>query len=344
MVSATAILAGGVLASEPAHASATDAVDTVRVTSANSGDITTTTAGAAALREFASKIAKASPGITAKTANQLEADYSVLQVDVEKVRSQVAPGVSCADADGYINTEDVLVAPRGVTNIRYEIDEDQELDPQDDPDAAANRCNTNIVWDEADTGGTNDDPDAGASTTRPYDYKYASDCFARKKHYKKDGDLNIYESWNDGCYADYVVRYDGNAAWNYYTVKSMSTCKNNQSNMLLSCGHGVKQNKAKNDGRPQWDDWAPNSDSTGDCRSKSISVSAGPISVGGSYTHCEKQKIYKYTEAGKMSSYWKDRRDGTRGTQHQISVKYPPGSRPHWSHWLNSDACICLQD
>lgn len=54
-----------------------------------------------------------------------------------------------------------------------------------------------------------------------------------------------------------------------------------------------------------------------------IGVSAGPISIGGDYTHCETQKIYKYAEDGKMSYYWKGKRDGTRATQHQVSVKYP---------------------
>lgn len=42
-----------------------------------------------------------------------------------------------------------------------------------------------------------------------------------------------------------------------------------------------------------------------------------------------------------MSSYWNGKRDGTRATQHQVSVKYPHiAGRPHWSHWLNSDACL----
>ncbi|MFC8264054.1 hypothetical protein ACFUNF_42350 [Streptomyces sp. NPDC057291] len=309
------------------------------VTLTNSVDITSTSA--TELQEFATNVADVAPEIAAKTPEQLKADYRVLQVDMAKVRTQVSPGIPCTDADGYTNKQDVLVAPRGVMNIRYELDEDQKMDPNYNPNLATNRCNINVVWDEADTGNENDDPDAGISSTRPYELKYASDCFARKKHYEKFGDTSLYASWNDGCYGDYVVKYDGNESWNYYTVKNMSSCKNYKSNRLTSCGHGIKPYYPTSYGSRQWDDFAPTSDSTGDCRSQSISVSAGPISISGDYTQCETQKIYKYAEDGKMSSYWKGMRDGTRSTQHQVSVKYPQiAGRPHWSHWLNSDACI----
>jgi hypothetical protein len=343
-IAAVAFLLTGGLVAHPAQAAETAAVTTVSVASGNSADITTTTAGAAALQEFAAAVSEMSPETAAKSLNQLQTDYRVLQVDMAKVRSQVAPGIPCTNAEGYANTQDVLIAPRGALNIRYVVDEDQTMDPQYNPTDAANRCNVNILWDEADTGNPNDDPDTG-TTARPYDYKYASDCFARKKYYVKSGDRNWYFSWNDGCYANWVVKYDGDRMWNYYTVKAMSSCKNVEVSRLTSCGHGIKQNKEQNLGAPQWDDWAPNADSVGDCRTKSVSVSSGPISISGDYTHCETQKIYKYSEAGKMSSYWKGKKDGTRGTQHQVAVKYPPSAgRPHWTHGLNSDGCLCLSN
>jgi hypothetical protein len=342
VVSAVAVLFGGVLTSEPAHAETAAAVSMVGVNSANSADITATATGAATLQEFARNVAAMSPETAAKTPDQMQADYRVLQVDMEQVRSRMAPGGRCAGEDGAVHTQDLLIAPREATGIRYVSAEHLRLDTGWDPSGVADRCDVDVMWDEPHTGDPNDDTGVGANA-RPYEYRYASDCFARKKHYKVSGDLKIYMSWNDGCYANYVVRHDGNQSWNYYTVKSMSSCKNVQAKRLKSCGHGVKQNQAQNNGRPQWDDWAPIADSVGDCRTRSISVSAGPISVSSDYTHCEEQKIYKYAEAGKMSSYWKGKRDNTRGTQHQISVKYPQSAgRPHWTHWLNSDACLCL--
>ncbi|MEU1494846.1 hypothetical protein ABZ456_31960 [Streptomyces sp. NPDC005776] len=328
------------LAAEPASATpTTTALDTVGVTSTISSDITSTTAGVAVLQEFATNVAEVSPETAAKTPAQLQADYRVLQVDMKKVHAQASPGIPCTDVDGYANAKDVLVAPRGATGIRYEVDEDQARDPNYNPTLATNRCNLNIFWEEADTGDL-DDPDASTATA-PYTSKYASDCFARKRYYDNSFGSSVYASYNDACYGDYIVKYDGNPSWNYFTVKNMSSCKNYKATRLTSCGHGIQPYYPTSKGTRYWDDWAPTSDSTGDCRSKSVSVSAGPISVSGDYTHCEVQKIYKYAEAGKMSSYWKGMRDGTRATQHQVSVRYPQtAGYPHWSHWLNSDACL----
>ncbi|MEU9208661.1 hypothetical protein AB0D27_12090 [Streptomyces sp. NPDC048415] len=365
MAATVAALAGSVLVYQPAAADEAAPLDSVSVTASNADNITGTAAGTAELQEFADHMKDATEGspsnaaataapkgivpaafrtptgehIAVPTIGRLTSSYRVLKVDMEKVQASIAPGASCANAEGDTDIEDVLVVPPGATNIRYETTDSLESGTPGS-DGQPDRCDVSVVWDEADTGNTNDDLAAPAAN-RPYDFKYAGDCFGRKNNNVTLSGRAVRISWNDGCYADDVVRYDGNSAWNYYTVKSISTCANDHASVLTSCGHGIKQDKAKEAGNPQWQDWAPRSDSTGDCRTKSISVSAGPISIGGDYRHCDTQKIYKYTEAGKMSSYWEGKRDGTRGTEHQISVKMPQvAGRPHWTHWLNSDACI----
>jgi hypothetical protein len=65
-IAAVAFLLTGGLVAHPAQAAETAAVTTVSVASGNSADITTTTAGAAALQEFAAAVSEMSPAQTPK--------------------------------------------------------------------------------------------------------------------------------------------------------------------------------------------------------------------------------------------------------------------------------------
>lgn len=339
-ISAATVLLGGITASSTAQAAT--GTDSVAVTSSNSGDITASAEGQSALAEFASNVSDDAPQLAVRNASDLAADYRVLQVDMTQVRSKIAPGAECLDADGNVYAQDLLVAPRSVENIRYEISEDVLRDPNYDPRVAESRCKADVYWDETAPEDVNDDPNVAARVA-PYTQKYASDCFSRKARYKDMFGFNAYVSYNDSCWSDYVTKYDGNATWNYYSVKAPSSCHVNNASYMTSCGHGVERNAAKGPA-VKWDDWAPASDSNGSCRDKSVSVSVGPLSVGGSYTHCETQQIHKYAQNGQMSSYWKGKETGTRATQHQVSVKVAQNAgRPRWSHWINSDACSCYK-
>ncbi|WNI31506.1 hypothetical protein OG322_22715 [Streptomyces sp. NBC_01260] len=336
-ISAATVLLGGVTASSTAQA-ATGA-ESVAVTSSNSGDITSSAEGRRALTEFASSVSGDAPQLAVRSAADLATDYRVLQVNMTQIRSQIAPGVKCVDAEGDTYVQDLLVAPRTVENIRYEVSADILQDPNYNPNVAESRCKADVFWDETAPEDVNDDPDVAARVA-PYTQKYASDCFSRKAQYKSFLGDNVYFSYNDSCWSDYVTKYDGNSTWNYYSVKAPSSCHKNTATFLTSCGHGVERNAAKGPA-VKWDDWAPAADSNGSCRDKSISVSVGPLSVGGSYTHCETQKIHKYAQNGQMSSYWAGKEEGTRATQHQVSVKVAQNAgRPRWTHWINSDACL----
>ncbi|NEC68139.1 hypothetical protein [Streptomyces sp. SID9727] len=335
-----AMLFGGLLASNPAEAAT--AVSSVTVTSVNSGDITASVEGKSELAEFGEAVRDEAPELAARSVSDLAVDYRVLKVDMKQVRAQFAPGVACVDGDGNSRAEDVIVAPRNAENIRYELSGDAQRDPNYDPAKQGNRCDPDLFWDEGASPEVDDDP-AASAPVRPYTEKYASACFARKSQWKDIYGIYLEVSYNDSCWSDYVTKYDGNSSWNYYSVKAPSSCHIARGTYLTSCGHGVERNAAKGP-VVKWDDWAPAADSNGDCRDKGISVSVGPLSVGGSYTHCEKQNIYKYAEDGKMSSYWKGKVTGTRATQHQVSVRVAQNAgRPRWTHWINSDACVCYK-
>ncbi|MEH0429214.1 MULTISPECIES: hypothetical protein [Streptomyces] len=303
----------------------------VAITSVNSVEVTTTAAGKEELAEFSSRHPETFRATGTKSLTALQGDYKVLQVDMQEVYTAAGTSPSSCDVES-----ETLVAPQTATNITYRANTEEAPSSNVGSDV----CQFNVEWDEITPDQAAQDDLAGATGVRPYAQKYASACFSRKWHYEDfDGD-KIKSSWNDGCYQNWVERHDGSGTWNYYTKKVSSTCLGVKGR-LTSCGHGVA--RAASGPKVLWTDWAPNaSQDRNDCRSRSISVSLLNVSVGGEFDLCEKQLIYKYEEAGKMSSYWKGKvTDSARGTAHQVAVKVGQNSgRPKWRHWLNSDVCI----
>ncbi|AZM57327.1 hypothetical protein DMA15_36185 [Streptomyces sp. WAC 01529] len=286
-------------------------------------------------------------------ASDLQGDYKVLEVDMSKVASQLnLPDSVCKERGS-----EVLVAPQSVTNITYTMSDGETVeplngengtpvDPGDDP-ASPDGCDLSVEWEEAPDAddSVQDDPEEAsqesspkaAAATRPYSKKVASDCFRRRvaKVELHDGS-KMSTAYNDSCYQNWVEKYDGNNSWNYYSKRAMSTCDSYGNFSIRSCGHGVKRNPSGP--KVHWQDWAPNaSQERNDCRSRSVGVTLWKTSVSASFDLCEKQLIYKYAEAGKMSSYWKGGRTlHARGTQHQVAVKVGQNSgRPKWKHWMN---------
>ncbi|QDQ09612.1 hypothetical protein [Streptomyces spectabilis] len=335
----------------------------------NSADITHTQDGRDELADFAKRNSEqlVEPGrkslrkmSTAAAVSELEGDYKVLEVDMDKVADELElPEGACSERGG-----EVLVAPRNAVNITYSTAPAQGSTDKtaDAADAAADAqlaveelaetsdsCNLNVEWEESSEPDdmAQDDPEettggvsVKAAAVRPYAQKIASDCLRRKTLSAKWLGRKIYAAFNDSCYQNWVERYDGNKTWNFYSKRAMSTCDSYGSWRIKQCGHGVKRNPSGPAVR--WQDWAPNaSQDRNDCRSRSASVSLWKASVSASFDVCEKQLIFKYREPGKMSSYWKGKASHSRGTQHQVAVKLGQYSgRPKWKHWINVGATV----
>ncbi|MFJ2774262.1 hypothetical protein [Streptomyces sp. NPDC087300] len=326
----------------------------VPVAKTNTDDITTTAEGQKELTDFTKRNFDAlsgagqgslKAGSPSLRADDLQSDYKVLEVDMAKVASQLdLPDSVCKEGNS-----EVLVAPQSATNITYTISDEETGTPLSPGEAHDNpdRCDLSVEWEEAPDADdvVQDDPEEAvqssavkaAAATRPYAKKIASDCFRRKVvHTQWPGGSKISTAYNDACYQNWVEKYDGNKSWNYYSKRAMSTCDSYGNFSIRSCGHGVKRNPSGP--KVHWQDWAPTaSQERNDCRSRSVGVTLWKTSVSANFDLCEKQLIYKYAEAGKMSSYWKGGRTlHARGTQHQVAVKVGQNSgRPKWKHWTN---------
>ncbi|WP_143681419.1 hypothetical protein [Streptomyces sp. 2R] len=316
-------------------------VTTVGVSLANSADITQTTAGGQELTDFAARNAANLDPAATESLTKLRGKFQVLKIDVAKVLATLGRTTPCGSPGEKLIGE-TLIAPRSVSNIIYKVNPEQALEPDYNPNLGLDACKLNVEWDEAAPGDSTQDDEVNPAATRPYAQMIAADCFARKWHWEDVLGTHTATSWNDACYQNWVERYDGNSSWNYYTKKAMSSCKAYKGR-LISCGHGVE--RASTGPTVYWIDWAPTAtQDRNDCRTRAIGVSLFNVSVGGDFDLCERQVINKYSEAGKMSSYWKGKVTSTRSTAHQVAVKVTQSSpRPKWHHWINSDTCIgCL--
>ncbi|MGW1553710.1 hypothetical protein [Streptomyces sp. NPDC002346] len=326
-----------VIADAPAEVTTSAAVTSVAVNSANSADLTYTTEGTAELNEFVDRNTESIPELATMDLSALQSKYKVMKVDLRKISAAYGVAFNLADCGASSET---LVAPRGATNIRYSYFGDDTLDPNYNPNVMPSApCDLNISWDDAPDM-AQDDPDGSATTASPSIEEYSSHCFARKITYNVVEYFHDGATWNDGCYYYTVERNDGNGTYNWYTAKVKSTCGSSTSwEQLDSCGHGIETTGPY---RGYWYDWAPANDSEGGCRTINYTVSILVYSVSGSYSHCEKQIIYKYS-AIKMSSYWKGEVDtATRSTRHQVAIKMGQyDGRPQWHNWMNSSGDTC---
>jgi hypothetical protein len=104
------------------------------------------------------------------------------------------------------------------------------------------------------------------------------------------------------------------------SYRNWATCYTPQVVWLMGCNLSGYLSK----GIAYWQDWAPRSDSTGACRSIDLSLSVGPVGVGGSYTACEQNKITKGEQPATFASSWKGLVNGqSREVQYRVSIVQP---------------------
>ncbi|MEV4251444.1 hypothetical protein AB0J63_49710 [Streptosporangium canum] len=288
----------------------------VTLNSTNSKDITSTESGIKLLSEFSHNVQNRGVTSEPRTLQALTAKYRVTSVNV----ADILPDSRCK------RNQETLILPKNTAEIRYMAG---SPDPQENTDP----CLITVAWDDAPEPAVQDDPQATAKSVAvaPYSEMYQGYCASRKV---------TDEHWFEPCYQKYVTKYDGNPTWNYYAIDAYNTCVNTDEwTLLVSCGRGQQVDSPAS---TQWLDRAPLADQLGTgCRSISLSLGMGPISLGGSTNHCDLQRIYVYPEAGKMSSYWKgDSANGTRATRHRASVKAgQDDGRPVWTNWFNAKSC-----
>ncbi|MFG1947514.1 hypothetical protein [Nonomuraea sp. NPDC048826] len=326
LIAALSVLGASVLVAPPSLADSARLEippKEVTVTAANSSDITRTAQGARLLDTFAQRLR--SPGVPADFREQRDPtdDYRVLSVDVRKA----LPDPRCER-----ETETVIL-PRTVTGIRY-------LKGSPDPRENSDPCLVTVKWDDDVALNVQDDAGGGQRSA-------AEKAAASLEEYGSYCASRTYKSgrWYMWCHKKFVLKNDGNSTWNYYGIESWNSCQATQkgrdvSRFLTSCGRGQEVSR----GSSSWVDYSPDQgNTTGACRSIDLSLSVGWVGIGGSYNHCEEQRVYLYSDGGKMSSYWKGKSEYLRTTRHRASIKVPQAQgRPRWSHWSNSQAVVCL--
>ncbi|GAA1018608.1 hypothetical protein Aple_065610 [Acrocarpospora pleiomorpha] len=318
---ATSIYAGNGMAASPAIDSAQPSIvpKTVVLDATNSEDITRSKSGNRLLNEFSQRMQ--AKGITAlKSTEAMTSQYDVISVDLAKI----LPDSRCKRG-----TES-LILPKSTTEVRYIGGPRNEQD-------GTNPCMVTVEWDDQDPDPqAQDDPQSRSEKAvgileAPYVEQYHEYCAARKTYTG---------FWEEPCYKRFVLKYDGNSTWNYYSFEAWNTC---QANVLLgeliSCGRG--QEAAADSPTLYSVDFSPQNPSTGNCRAVSYEVQLyNAFTVGGSYNHCDEQRVYDYPEPGKMSTYYKGQTEYLRTTRHQVSVKVAQNDgRPQWTNWFNGETC-----
>ncbi len=293
----------------------------IQVDEGNSRDVTDSVKGSTALQKFATRAKGGAPELSAKATGELKQDYRVLEVDVEKLLQDS----QCKQSP------DLLILPRVVTGVSY-LRGNPDGTPLTDP------CETTVIWNEAKDL-TQDDSRSSGSSVRAMAVGGTAEMYSRYCIEKRAG--TVAGTWMLACYKKWVEKNDGNSAWNYYSIHAWNTCGANSSYYLTSCGRGQEMTSPSGG---QWTDYSPKSSSPPNCRSISYGVSLYTVSVGGSYTSCEEQRVYYYSNPGKMSSYWKGEVfENSRSTEHQAAVKVPQNAgRPEWSNWFNTDGHYCV--
>lgn len=314
-VGTAAVAQTSVNAAEPSKNATAPKV--VTIDSSNSSDITSTANGERELAAFGQRMKKSGINLDTQESKTLAARYRVVATDTAKL----FPDPDCRAKRG----PETLVLPTAATNVRY-------MEGSPDPKEAT-PCLTTVLWDEVEADIADDqagNTTAAAATLEEYGHYCASRTY-------------FGGWWHMPCHVKYVLKNDGNPDWNYYAIEAWNSCQSNDSwTAVKSCGRGQEPNASDT---TYWRDYAPQAASDSNCRSISLSVQVGYIGLGGSYTHCEEQRVYLYDLGGKMSTYWKGTaKEGVlRTTRHRSSVRVPQAQgRPDWSNWFNSDACTGL--
>ncbi len=117
------------------------------------------------------------------------------------------------------------------------------------------------------------------------------------------------------------------SGYDNYVYKLFSTCGPNANWLIRECGVGTKTSPNAGAG-VGWTDWAPKQDTTGGCRTISLSLNISAFTVGGNFQNCEENDITKEATAPNFKSAWKfgGTAGGTtanRSPALQIGVRWP---------------------
>ena len=135
--------------------------------------------------------------------------------------------------------------------------------------------------------------------------------------------------WFDHCRQFGKVAYDGDSTRDHWVLKQYGTCKSSSQWTLNRC----QLKSVRQSGSPTlyWEDWAPDADTSGSCRSIDVGVNVQGISVPLTYTGCERNDITKGSSPGSFTSAWKvdyGVHQSERAVRSQIAVGVANGKVP----------------
>ncbi|MFL5642746.1 MAG: hypothetical protein ACJ77V_07055 [Chloroflexota bacterium] len=186
---------------------------------------------------------------------------------------------------------------------------------------------------------------AGSGTTElaaaaPYWNLRGSNCFAR--YYKYGGNPQQRLGWMDTCYHIHKLTGETDGAWDYWDIHGFATVDaTNSASYTDSAWIHVDR-----DGGPTfyWYDWSPRSDTSGNCRSVTLSVSAYGAGLSFGHDACEVWNLTKYAAAGELKEEWDGFTKGAREVALMSSIKVANGaSSPIWGISWNA-VMVCITD
>lgn len=211
-----------------------------------------------------------------------------------------------------IEGETTLTLPQGAENPRFDVT-DNEM---------------SLTWDESPEG----EGDVGSGTVemrkgcaRGY-HRSGKWCRSEKRLWWYSNNTAWFKGHNEYRY----WYHDGNKKYNYWAIKRAGTCKSKGIWTMLSCGIGSKKRTRI---YQRILDISPRQDTTGDCRSISLSVEAAGIGIGGDYQHCDESDI-NWPNRTHFSNYWRGlahRKE--RAVQYQYILRTKQGERPRFTLW-----------
>jgi hypothetical protein len=160
----------------------------------------------------------------------------------------------------------------------------------------------------------------GVEAAPPYVVDNPASCSARLTAPGVDGFMDRCGQWS-------YVANSTDRTFGHYAFKQWATCWTSDAWWLGSCELSGALDSTS--GPAEWEDWAPRSDTDGACRSISLGISFGGLSVSGSYNGCERNAIRKGAAAGDFGSEWRGWVFGkNREAAYRVALKSPLTAKP----------------
>lgn len=177
-----------------------------------------------------------------------------------------------------------------------------------------------------------------AAAAAPYWNLRGSNCFARL--YRYGGTPQQRLGWMDTCYHIHKLTGETDGSWDYWDIHGFATFDaTNSASYTDSAWIHVDR-----DGGPtfNWFDWSPRSDTSGNCRNVTLSVSAFGAGLSFGHDACEVWNLTKYTAAGELKEEWDGFTQGAREIALMSSIKVANGaSSPIWGISWNA-VILCI--